>query len=95
MSGTKEGGAKAAAKNKAKDPNFYKKIGAKGGRNGNTGGFASTEIGADGLTGRERAKVAGVLGGRMSSRFGVRNPSRVIAIATPTERDISLEELYG
>ena len=32
MAGTKAGGKKAAAKNLAKDPNFYAKIGAKGGR---------------------------------------------------------------
>lgn len=68
MSGTKEGGAKAAAKNLAKDPNFYAKIGAKGGANGKTGGFASEEIGIDGRTGRERAKVAGRKGGRKSRR---------------------------
>ena len=40
MAGTVAGGKKAAAKNLAKDPNFYAKIGAKGGANGNTGGFA-------------------------------------------------------
>ena len=41
MAGTKAGGQKAAARNKANNPNFYKEIGAKGGRNGHTGGFAS------------------------------------------------------
>jgi len=41
MAGTKAGGKKAAAKNLAKDPNFYAKIGAKGGRNSRTGGFAA------------------------------------------------------
>ena len=41
MAGTKAGGKKAAQKNLAKDPNFYAKIGAKGGRNGRTGGFAA------------------------------------------------------
>lgn len=44
MSGTKAGGRKAAAKNLAKDPNFYSKIGAKGGRNGRTGGFAAYTV---------------------------------------------------
>ena len=34
MAGTKAGGMKAAAANKAKDPDFYAKIGAKGGQNG-------------------------------------------------------------
>lgn len=41
MAGTIEGGKKAAAKNLANDPKFYHKIGAKGGRNGTTGGFAA------------------------------------------------------
>jgi general stress protein YciG len=40
MAGTKTGGQKAAATNLERDPDFYKKIGAKGGRNGRTGGFA-------------------------------------------------------
>ena len=40
MAGNREGGLKAAARNLANDPNFYAKIGAIGGRNGNTGGFA-------------------------------------------------------
>ena len=31
MSGTKKGGLEAAAKNLARDPDFYKKIGRKGG----------------------------------------------------------------
>lgn len=32
MAGTKEGGMKSKAKNLAKDPEFYAKIGAKGGK---------------------------------------------------------------
>lgn len=69
MSGTKEGGAKAAAQNKLKyGKDFYKKIGSKGGKLGVTGGFASDKVGADGLSGRERAKVAGSKGGQISKR---------------------------
>ena len=68
MSGTKTGGLRARDKNLARDPDFYKKIGAKGGRNGTTGGFASDKRGQDGLTGRERASVAGLIGGRISRR---------------------------
>ena len=34
MAGNKIGGQKAAAKNRANDPDFYAKIGAKGGKNG-------------------------------------------------------------
>lgn len=68
MAGTKEGGKKAAAKNIANDPLFYKKNGAKGGRNGNTGGFASCIVSKDGLTGQERSRIAGAKGGRISRR---------------------------
>ena len=68
MAGTKAGGLKAKVRNLAKDPNFYKKIGAKGGRNGKTGGFASDVVGEDGLTGRQRAKLAGAKGGKISRR---------------------------
>lgn len=59
MAGTKAGGLKAAAKNLQKDPNFYAKIGAKGGRNGKTGGFAANP---------ELARIAGAKGGRISRR---------------------------
>lgn len=69
MAGTVAGGLKARDKNLAADPNFYSKIGRKGGRNGRTGGFASEDVGADGLTGRERARVAGTKGGRKSRRY--------------------------
>ena len=59
MAGTKAGGIKAAAKNLARDPDFYAKIGKIGGRNGTTGGFAEN---------RERARWAGQIGGRKSRR---------------------------
>lgn len=59
MAGTKAGGQKAAAKNLAKDPNFYAKIGAKGGRLGHTGGFAANP---------DLARIAGAKGGRISRR---------------------------
>lgn len=60
MSGTKAGGAKAAATNKAKyGPDYYKNIGAEGGRNGHTGGFYAN---------RELARVAGSIGGKISKR---------------------------
>lgn len=42
MSGTKEGGRKAAATNKERyGEGFYARIGRTGGQNGHTGGFAS------------------------------------------------------
>ena len=59
MSGTIEGGKKAAAKNLAKNPNFYREIGRKGGQNGHTGGFASNPA---------LARIAGRKGGRISQR---------------------------
>lgn len=60
MAGTKAGGAKAAATNKAKyGKDFYSRIGQKGGKNGTTGGFAANH---------ELAKIAGRKGGRISRR---------------------------
>ncbi len=59
MAGTKEGGKKAAAKNLARDPKFYAKIGKKGGENGHTGGFAANP---------DLARIAGAKGGRISRR---------------------------
>lgn len=47
---------------------YYAKIGARGGANGTTGGFASELVGKDGLTGRERARKAGIVGGTISRR---------------------------
>ncbi|MBP9821181.1 hypothetical protein KBC85_03500 [Candidatus Saccharibacteria bacterium] len=61
MAGTVKGGKAAAATNKAKyGKDFYAKIGAKGGKLGHTGGFAAD---------RERARVAGRLGGSRSKRI--------------------------
>lgn len=70
MAGTKAGGLKAAAKNKAKDPDFYAKIGRKGGQNGHTGGFAANP---------DLARIAGAKGGRISRR---RKATVVTATAT-------------
>lgn len=47
---------------------YMKTVGAKGGRNSNNGGFASEKVGSDGLTGQQRAKLVGVVGGRISRR---------------------------
>lgn len=68
MAGTIAGGKKAAAKNLANDPDFYRRIGQRGGRNGKSGGFASTKIGKDGMTGAQRARIVGAKGGRVSRR---------------------------
>lgn len=69
MAGTKEGGRKAALTNKLRHGDgFYARIGKMGGAKSKTGGFASDVVGADGLTGRERAVVAGAKGGSISRR---------------------------
>lgn len=60
MAGTKEGALKAAKTNKKRHgKNFYKEIGAIGGRNGHTGGFAANP---------ELARIAGAKGGKISRR---------------------------
>ena len=59
MAGTKKGGIKAAAKNLARDPLFYAKIGSIGGKKGTTGGFAANP---------ELARIAGAKGGKISRR---------------------------
>lgn len=60
MAGTKDGGKKAAATNKAKyGKDFYARIGAVGGQKGRTGGFYAN---------RELARLAGQKGGRVSRR---------------------------
>lgn len=69
MAGTRAGGLKVAATNKSRyGDDFYKKLGHMGGIKGRTGGFASLKIGKDGLTGLERARKAGAMGGRISRR---------------------------
>ena len=69
MSATVEGGRKAYLTNIAKHGrDFYAKIGQMGGRRSCNGGFASDKVGPDGLTGRQRARVAGSKGGKISRR---------------------------
>lgn len=78
MAGTPNGGKLAAKKNKAKyGPDFYARIGAMGGKKGRDGGFASTRVGEDGLTGRQRAAIAGATGGRISRRTKKTNEAKV------------------
>ena len=60
MAGTKLGGQRAAATNRAKyGGDFYARIGAMGGKVGRTGGFYAN---------RELARIAGARGGRISRR---------------------------
>jgi general stress protein YciG len=68
MAGTRTGGLKAAAKNRAKDPDFYNKMGRRGGEasvaaqkaNGRKLGFADMP--------REKVQAAGSKGGRLGRR---------------------------
>jgi general stress protein YciG len=70
MPGTKAGGIKAAATNKAKHgAKFYSEIGRKGGRNGRTGGFAANP---------ELARIAGAKGGRISRRGTAKNNEKIV-----------------
>lgn len=60
MAATREGGIKAAATNKERyGEDFFKKIGAEGGRKSRNGGFAAN---------RELAREAGRKGGMASRR---------------------------
>ena len=63
------GGKLAAKTNKERHgDNFYARIGAKGGHNGTTGGFAAN---------RELARKAGSKGGKLSKRKPVKKVSNV------------------
>lgn len=78
MAGTRAGGLKTAATNKKiYGEDYYARIGRMGGSvTGKSGGFASTKVGKDGLTGPERAKLVGTVGGLKSSRAGVPNKKK-------------------
>lgn len=81
MSGTKEGGRKAAATNKIRYGNdFYQQIGRVGGENGHTGGFT---------TNSKLARLAGAKGGKRSKRG---SKSMVQTKIEPRRKDI--ERLY-
>ena len=59
MAGTKAGALKAKQAILARNPNHYKEIGMKGGRNSTTGGLAAN---------RDLARLAGAKGGTISRR---------------------------
>lgn len=76
MPGTIEGGKKAAARNKQRHgSDFYARIGAKGGKNGHTGGFAAN---------RDLARAAGRKGGLISRR------KKATTVATVKKSDLDL-----
>lgn len=74
MAGTAAGAAKAKLTILRKHgADFYSRIGRKGGQNGHTGGFASLFEDIGGLTGRDRARLAGAKGGKISRRGPSKN----------------------
>jgi general stress protein YciG len=79
MAGTKDGGIKAAETNKQiHGEDFYKRIGAIGGRNGHTGGFAAN---------RELAREAGRKGGFISKR----GPSKKKKVKVAEKKELPVE----
>lgn len=75
MAGTKAGGLKAAAENKRRHgADFYQRIGARGGKNGRTGGFAANP---------ELARLAGAKGGRASRRKKQLTEPENVIVAPP------------
>lgn len=87
MSGTKIGGLKARDANiKRHGKDFYKRIGAIGGRNGHTGGFAANP---------ELARLAGAKGGKKSRRTGVKNGEGKKANKDIDDLEFILEEERG
>ena len=70
MANTKEGAKKArqtlierlGSEEAVKE--YYRRIGAMGGAKSRGGGFGSDKVGADGLTGQQRARLAGAKGGK-------------------------------
>lgn len=67
MAGTVEGGLKAAAHNKKiYGEDFYKKIGAKGGASGTTGGFYYSKV-----NNLDIHITAGAKGGRNSKPYSI------------------------
>ena len=83
MSGTKIGGIKARNANIERyGKDFYRRIGAIGGRNGHTGGFASNP---------ELAKIAGAKGGRISRRGASKKKDEI----EEAEKVLEQETDYG
>lgn len=72
MSNTKAGGRKAQQTllkkfgSKEAVHEYYQSIGRMGGKKSKGTGFALDQVGSDGLTGRQRARIAGRKGGQVS-----------------------------
>jgi general stress protein YciG len=94
MAGTLAGGKLAAQKNLASDPDFYRKIGAIGGRNGTSGGFAvAIPCDCDRIEGPHlKRQCAGKVGGTVS-RKNVRDKKLAMPVAAPIRHPSILENL--
>ena len=69
MSGNRAGGLKAAKTNKDRyGDDFFKNIGTLGGKASMGSGFGLMKVGRDGLTGPQRAKKWGAVGGALSKK---------------------------
>lgn len=67
MTQTRKGAKKAAATMKQRyGEDYFSTIGHEGGKQSAGGGFASNKVGEDGLSGLQRASVAGKIGGQRS-----------------------------
>lgn len=89
MAGTKAGGVKAAATIKARNgSDFYKRIGAIGGKKGHTGGFAANP---------QLARIAGSIGGKISKRGKAKgNKSAEEKLSKAARREVAeYEKIYG
>lgn len=89
MAGNKDGGAKCRDTNLRRNPNFYKEIGRKGGSTptDKPKGFAADP---------ERARLAGIKGGRISKRErlkGAQHSAEVLAKQELIRAKIALEEI--
>ena len=83
MSGTKLGGLKTRETNLKKyGSDYYKRIGAKGGRNGHTGGFAANPT---------LARLAGAKGGRKSKRGPSKN-KKIKVVSEEEAKEIKVKK---
>lgn len=85
MPGTRVGGLKASQSNKTRHgADFYRRIGAKGGKASGTGGFGHPVIG------KELARRAGAKGGKISKRGPTR---KIVAEQIPEERFFIIDDM--
>lgn len=70
ISGTRLGGLRAAATNKAKyGEDFYSRIGQKGGQNGHTGGFATVDENGVHMLAITAGRKGGLISRRGAKKF--------------------------